>query len=257
MEQIMAQMLGQLSKEQNAEDNGQPLPDMPDISKLISQVTKSMMQNDDLKGMIQHTGRTHVPINSNKPKLIVHKVVVSLHDLYTGCLKSLKMRRQVYNPETDRHDWEKTKIDVTITRGMRFNDKILVEGVGDVLKDKEPGDLEVVLVEDTSDTSIFTISDDDLQLKLEIPLCDLFQYVAEIEHLDGQKYPLFYSSNTVPLTGAFKVNDLGLPKEDGTFGDLLIDASVKFPASRTELEVLSWTPATLATDDDCIIRERK
>ena len=45
MEQIMSQMLSQLGKEQTAEDAGLPAPDMPDISKLINQVTKSMLSN--------------------------------------------------------------------------------------------------------------------------------------------------------------------------------------------------------------------
>ena len=249
----MSQMLSQLGKEQTAEDAGLPAPDMPDISKLINQVTKSMLSNDDLRSMISGPkGKTHVPIQSNKPKVIVHKVSVTLAELYSGGARNLSMRRQVYNESHDRHEWEKTRVDFHITRGMRYNDHIMMEGVGDRLKGKEAGDLEIVLIPNANDDTIFALSgEDDLLLNIDIPFENMFCYTAEIEHLNGQVYPLHYSSEKKVLDGKFRVVDLGLPRDDGTFGVLIINAKLVFPSVRTE--AITLVPHSAPTEDDCTI----
>lgn len=249
----MSQMLSQLGKEQTAEDNGTPAPDMPDISKLINQVTSSMLANDDLRKMIGGpNGKTHTPSSSLKPKVIVHKVPVTLAELFSGAARTINMRRQVYNLEHDRHDWEKTRIEFNITRGMRYSDRIMLEGVGDCLRGKEPGDLEVVLIPNNNEESIFIVTgEDNLLLNIDVPLENMFCYTAEIEHLNGQTYPLYYCSPKTVLNGKFKVVNLGLPREDGTFGDLLINAKIVFPTR--QIESVTLVPQSHATEEDYLL----
>ena len=73
----------------------------------------------------------------------------------------------------------------------------------------------------------------------------------EIEHLNGQVYPLHYSSEKIVLNGKFRVVDLGLPHDDGKFGDLIINAKLLFPPIRTD--VIKLVPQSAPTDDDCMI----
>ena len=152
----MSQMLSQLGNEQKAEETGQPLPDMPDMSKLINQVTQSLFSNPQMQTLLKPNKNAVSHVQSNKPKLLVHKLIVTLSELYNGCERTVKMRRQVWNEETGKNVWEKTVIPVSVVRGMRYGEHILVPGVGDVLKDKEPGDLEIVL-NPAKETGIFML----------------------------------------------------------------------------------------------------
>ena len=233
---MMSQMLAQLGNEQKAEETGQPLPDMPDMSKLINQVTQSLFSNPQMQSLLKPNKNTVSHVQSNKPKLLVHKLIVTLSELYNGCERTVKMRRQVWNEETGKNVWEKTVIPVSVVRGMRYGEHILVPGVGDVLKDKEPGDLEIVL-NPAKETGIFMLEgEDDLKMHIDVTLSELFNYQAAIEHLDGETYAIQHNNLTDALNGTFKVVDLGLPRTDGTFGDLLIDVSVRIPATQNELQ---------------------
>jgi len=238
MDSMMAQMLSQLGKEQKAEDNGQVPPDMPDMSKLINQVTQSLFSNPQMQNLLKSggsQGNSISHVQSNKPKLLVHKLIVTLAELYNGCERSVKMRRQVYNAETGKNVWEKTVISVSVVRGMRYGEHILVPGVGDVLKDKEPGDLEIVL-NPAKETGIFMLEgEDDLKMHIDITLSEMFSYSAAIEHLDGETYSVQHRNATDALNGTFKVVDLGLPRSDGTFGDLLVVVSVQIPENEAAL----------------------
>ena len=91
MDSMMAQMLSQLGKEQKAEDNGQVPPDMPDMSKLINQVTQSLFSNPQMQNLLKSggsQGNSISHVQSNKPKLLVHKLIVTLAELYNGCERS-------------------------------------------------------------------------------------------------------------------------------------------------------------------------
>ena len=248
----MSQMLAQLGNEQKAEENGCAPPDMPDMSKLINQVTQSLFSNPQMQTLLKSNPNngsvSHTP--SNKPKLLVHKLIVTLSELYNGCERTVKMRRQVYNDETGKNVWEKTAIPVSVVRGMRYGEHILVPGVGDILKDKEPGDLKIVL-NPSKESGIFMLDgDDDLKMHIDVTLAELFNYSAAIEHLDGETYTIQHNSISDALNGTFKVVDLGLPRADGTFGDLLIEVSVIIPTSKQQLQAEFDTLSTQVQVDD-------
>lgn len=248
---MMSQMLSQLSKEQKADENGEPQPDMPDMSKLINQVTQSLFANPQMQGLLK-PNNTISHVQSNKPKLLVHKLIVTLSELYNGCERSVKMRRQVYNAEQNKNAWEKTVIPVSVVRGMRYGEHILVQGVGDVLKDKEPGDLEIVL-NPAKETGIFMLDgEDDLKMHIDVTLSEMFSYSAAIEHLDGETYTVQHNNSSDALNGTFKVVDLGLPRSDGTFGDLIIEVSVQIPTTHEELmqEMSTLNNQQAAQDED-------
>ena len=232
MDEMMKTMMMQLGSESAADEAGRAPPDMPDLSKLITQMTSSMMNNPNMQKLMGG-GSQHV--QTNKPKLLTHRLCVSLQELFNGAEKSIKMKRQVYNAETNKTSWEKCTVPLTITRGMRFNDAILVPGVGDMLKDKEPGDLEVKLGMDNGERGIFIVEEDNLKIEANIPLQSLFSYTMTFEHLDGNEVTLIHCDHCRPLTGKWTVSGLGLPKQDGSFGDLIFDASVELPSKLEDL----------------------
>ena len=249
MEQMMAQMLKQLGKEQGAEDDGCPPPDMPDMTKLISSVTKTMMENDEIKSMMKP--QRNRLVDSKKPRTIVHNLPVSLAELFTGASRTIKMRRQLYNATSDRNEWESTSVECVITRGMRSGDRVLIRGVGDAAKGQEAGDLEVVL--NLKKDGVFDcVGDSGLSLDIEIPMAEMFTYSADIEHLDGELYPVFYNSDTRPVYGRMRVTGLGLPCADGSFGDLWINTRPAMP-SRNEFAQISLVPSTDPQPGDHIL----
>ena len=248
MDEMMKSMMMQLGSESAADEAGRAPPDMPDLSKLITQMTSSMMNNPNMQKLMGG-GSQHV--QTNKPKLLTHRLSVSLQDLFNGAEKSIKMKRQVYNAETKKTAWEKCIVPLTITRGMRFNDAILVPNVGDVLKDKEPGDLEVKLGMDNCERGIFTVEGDDLKIEANVPLHSLFSYTMTFEHLDGCQVTIFHCDHCRPLTGRWTVSGLGLPKQDGSFGDLIFDASVELPAKLDDLVTLKACSNVIDEGPNC------
>ena len=133
---------------------------------------------------------------------------------------------------------------------MRYGEHILVPGVGDILKDKEPGDLKIVL-NPSKESGIFMLDgDDDLKMHIDVTLAELFNYSAAIEHLDGETYTIQHSNISDALNGTFKVVDLGLPRADGTFGDLLIEVSVIIPTTKQQLQAEFDTLSTQVQVDN-------
>ena len=223
MDQIMAQMFKQLGAEQHAEDSGMPPPDMPDMSKLITQVTKTMLQDDSIKSLIG-IPNTEAP----QPKVIVHKCSVTLPELFRGAKKEIRMKRHVWNPATTTRSWEKAPISFDIQAGSRFGDEILLQGVSDSDKDSGPGDLKVVL-QQSDELCLFSCTGEhDLSMNLEVDMVNMYCYRTELQHVDGHTYGLYYQGDK-PLNGSFRVRDLGMPRGDGTYGDLMLNISVKLP----------------------------
>ena len=258
MDKMVCEMFRQLNAEQTAEENGKPRPDMPDMSKLINQVTKQLFQNENMKALLsQEQGDAH--IQTNKPKLLTHKITVTLKELYNGAHKEIKMKRQVWKPDHNKLEWERTCIPISISRGMRYKDTILIEGVGDMYKDMIAGDLQVTLVP-AKETGIFEIyNKDNLKVTIDVNLCELYQWKSEIEHIDGQPYTLVHTNDSDPLNGLFRVLDMGMPMKDGTWGDLFIDVHVTVPDSKhdfnEQVELFKRTPK-LETDNTHLAVER-
>ena len=219
----MAQMFKQLGAEQHAEDSGMPPPDMPDMSKLITQVTKTMLQDDSIKSLIG-LPKTEAP----QPKVIVHKCSVSIDELYKGAKKEIRMKRHVWNPSANERSWEKVPIAFEIQAGCRFGDEILLEGVGDSDKDNAPGDLKVVLQQSNEPCVFSCTGEDDLSISLEVDMVNMYCYRTELQHVDGNTYGLYYQGDE-PINGTFVVQDLGMPRGDGTYGNLLLKVAVKLP----------------------------
>tara|TARA_B110001452_G_C15223296_1_gene424043 strand:- start:778 stop:1569 length:792 start_codon:yes stop_codon:yes gene_type:complete len=241
MENLVMSMFKQLQVEQNAEENGTTPPPMPDLTKLISTVTETLTSQTQAPTRIQ---------DSTKPPMLKNTVKVSLNELYNGVTKRLKMKKQVWCEETKRNQWVKTNTDVHVTRGARYGDRILIEGVGDQLRDLQPGDLEVTLAPLGDSLSEFKWDKkrpNDLEMELEVPLANIFNYSTELQHFDS-KIMLVYTSTDIPLSsvhhGHFKVEGLGLPTNesgDNEFGDLLLNVKVMLP--NTIEEFASVTPA--------------
>ena len=233
MDSVVKEMFKHMDQEQLAEETGGRAPDLPNMSKLISQVTSSLFKNPEMQSLLQQPGIKHTSASSSK--VLTHNMTVSLSDLYVGCTKTVKMRRQRYNTESGRNVWEKTVLTVAITRGMRHGDTILLEKVGDHLRDNEPGDVEIVLTEGNEESN-FVARGDDLVMNVDVGISDMFYYTADVEHLDSQVYTLHHNDKQQALNGEFKVSELGLPRKDGSFGDLIVNVNVVLPVSEADME---------------------
>ena len=81
MDEMMKTMMMQLGSESAADEAGRAPPDMPDLSKLITQMTSSMMNNPNMQKLMGG-GSQH--LQTNKPKLLTHRLCVSLQELFNG-----------------------------------------------------------------------------------------------------------------------------------------------------------------------------
>jgi len=118
-------------------------------------------------------------------------------------------------------------VSVDIDPGMVHGEEIRFEEFGDERIGHTPGDLIVVLRQNSHQH--FSREGDDLHLRLSIPLIDaLVGFKTEIPHVDD--HPIVISSDNVidcPTVRTFR--NEGMPTKNGRFGDLIVTFDINFP----------------------------
>lgn len=125
------------------------------------------------------------------------------------------------------------EIDVTIPAGSYDGMKTQVPGMGDVIKDHEPGAL-ILVVHEIPDEN-FIRDGFDLHTNIEIPAIDLFSGTKiAIETVDGRKLSVTIPTGT-DLSKEIRLANQGLPYVNsiGT-GDMYINIIPTFPKTLTK-----------------------
>ncbi|XP_075068571.1 dnaJ homolog subfamily A member 4-like isoform X2 [Mixophyes fleayi] len=127
---------------------------------------------------------------------------------------------------------EKKILEIHIKKGMKDGQKIVMHGEGDQEPDLEPGD--VVIVLDQKDHEVFQRQDDNLVMKMEIPLVEaLCGFKRTIKTLDGRILQIALVPGEVIKHGHLKcIQNEGMPLQRDPFekGLLIIQFLVAFPA---------------------------
>ncbi|TMW68318.1 hypothetical protein Poli38472_005786 [Pythium oligandrum] len=131
---------------------------------------------------------------------------------------------------------DRKTLSVTIERGMKHGDTIVVPKEGDQSVHVLPGDVVVHLT--MSPHKLFTRRGDDLETELKISLLDaLVGFTTELTHLDGRTVRLSRTAVVAP-TDVWRIPDEGMPvrttnvsskRSTNAFGDLLIRFAIQFP----------------------------
>jgi len=185
------------------------------------------------------------PQGPRKADDTVHKMQVTLEDLYKGKTVKLAVTRDVmtvdpHGPIMNRQTGERYAkkaerqvLEVVIEKGMKDGQTVRFEGKGDVMPGALPGD--VVLVIKEREHAVFQRKGADLIMKKEITLLEALTGVKlVVEHLDGHSVHVTSKPGAVIAHEAVKqVADEGMPVFGHTHvrGALFIQFEVKFPAT--------------------------
>ena len=163
----------------------------------------------------------------NKPPPILKNVEISLKEAYSGKAHPLQIKRWIM--ENGVKVVEEETIYVKIPPGVDNNEIIKCVGQGNVLSDKNKGDVKVFIkvVQDTE--SLFVRRGLDLHYVKTLSLKEaLVGFKFDFDHLNGQNYVI--NNDKTIVTPSFKkmIEGMGM-KRDDSVGKLIIEFMIDFP----------------------------
>ncbi|KAM7518846.1 hypothetical protein LguiB_017808 [Lonicera macranthoides] len=175
--------------------------------------------------------------NSNglvmKPPAMEKKLECTLEELCFGCIKKIKIRRDVIM-DNGQMIQEEEVLTVKIKPGWTIGTKITFEGMGNETPGAQPADIIFVIEEKRH--HLFTREGDDLELAIEIPLVKALTGCAlSIPLLGGENMSLKLDDIVYP--GYEKIIEgqgMLVVNEQGKRGNLVLRFLVTFPEEMTE-----------------------
>ncbi|KAF5182585.1 Dnaj protein-like protein [Thalictrum thalictroides] len=168
-----------------------------------------------------------------KPPPIEKKLECSLEELCNGCVKKIKITRDVVTQHGTIVQ-EEELLRIKIKPGWKKGTKITFEGIGDERPGHLPADITFLI--DEKRHPLFKRDGDDLVLAVEIPLVKALTGCSlTIPLLGGEKMNL--SLDDIVYPGYEKiVEDRGMPnpKQEGGRGNLRIKFRINFPTELSE-----------------------
>jgi len=179
-----------------------------------------------------HFTKKHSNIKNNNFKTeINHKIKCTLEELYTGTHKKMKITKRIQDSNTHQITEVKNIIHIDIKKGWKEGTKIRFEGEGDELIGYPRQDL-VFTIEEKPNLKFKRIVND-LKYTTEITLGEsIYGFNKDIYFLNGKILTLNVTDCSPP-GGVHIVDNYGMPKRDGSFGNLQIYYKIKYPKSVT------------------------
>jgi DnaJ family protein B protein 4 len=171
-----------------------------------------------------------------RPEKLKTILECTLEQLYTGCVKKLKITRKVYDPSTQQIREEQKILEINVKPGWKVGTKITFEGQGDVLPNRAPQDIVFVIKEKPHEK--FKREGDNLVYKAKISLKNALVGnggTLGIKSLDGRDLGVQLDGIIAP--GTRKViprEGMPLQKNPNAKGDLFVQFEVQFPTSLNE-----------------------
>ena len=168
--------------------------------------------------------------NKRKDPPIERDLNVSLQELYHGCVKKLRITRQILNPDGTSSPHDKV-LTVTVKPGWKEGTKITFPEEGDQFPGRIPADI-VFIIKQKPDP-VFRRDGNNLHYTVSISLREaLCGITLHIPTLDGQviQYPV---KNIVNPKTEIKLENHGMPnsKLPSTRGNLIVDFDIIFPTN--------------------------
>ena len=237
--------------------NGQTDPSQVDMSKIFSEVSKSVSKMVTPEFVEKFSGGDEQPNRSIKQKKNSRIVVesddelepaedtlpktkdlhfalnVSLKHLYHGKTKNIAVKRQRYKTidgKTQLHEDRKV-LTINIKPGMHDEDVIVFEGEGDEKKGYVPGDVIITLCYEDNNT--YERIGNDLFITQSISLTECYDIDFTFRHLNGQIVGIKRTGdNIMSGNNLFKLKGFGMPIQDEeAFGNLYIKFDCDIPDS--------------------------
>lgn len=133
---------------------------------------------------------------------------------------------------------ETKKITLPLSKDMRYGG-VKIPGEGHQARDRISGGVIVIIrppAKDPSDMKL--LRQNDLFLLKDVPLVDaLLGIKFVVQHVSGEEFICEVDSKSVVSTGdLYKLAGLGMPREEGGFGDLFIQFNLQFPKEISEAQ---------------------
>ena len=168
------------------------------------------------------------PQQESQDPPIEYPLGVSLEELFSGCIKKMKISRNVLNPDGTTSLQTKV-LSIYIQRGWKAGTKITYAKEGDQRIGRNPAD--VVFVVQEKPHPYFTRSGNDLHHTVDLSLCHaLTGGSVEIPTIEGGTVPLPLTEIVSPET-EIRIPGHGMcfSKQPAIRGDLVIKFNIKFP----------------------------
>ncbi|EPR79712.1 DNAJ heat shock protein [Spraguea lophii 42_110] len=177
----------------------------------------------------------------NIPKDVEHTLKCTLDELFYGCSKKLKVKRNI-----DNKIYEEI-LNINIKPGYKKGTKFTFENRGDKISSNRKGDVYqniIVILDHKPDSkySNITVQGNDLEAKIEIGFMDLISGFSRIIRLPGNREYRFTEKDLKVVGDYNVVYGLGMPFSKGVqkMGDLKVFVSMTVPyLSDTKRQTLS------------------
>ena len=248
------------------DENGHTDPSQVDMSKIFSEVSRSVSKMVTPEFVEKFSGGDEKPIKSIKQKKNSRIIVesddeielsentlpktkdlhftlnVSLKHLYNGKTKNIAVKRQRYTTVDGKSQLKEDRkvLTVNIKPGMHGDDVIIFEGEGDEKKGYVPGDVIITLCYEDNNT--YERIGNDLFINQNISLSECYDMDFTFKHINGEVIGIKRSGdNIMSGNNIFKLKGFGMPIQDEeAFGNLYIKFDCDIPDSldSKQLELL-------------------
>ena len=179
----------------NNQESSSPLSflNSPEFTNTVQSVTRGLFDNlssqikyDDCDVTESDLLVAKQPPSKNRTRNLVLELPVTLEELYIGKRKKVIVKRKKAHEQSDgsyKIVEERHKIMIVITPGMKNDHRIVFQNEADDLPGLDRGDVIIIIKEKTH--PLFTRSGDDLLVKFDISIYEMFYFDATIELLDG------------------------------------------------------------------------
>jgi DnaJ family protein B protein 5 len=182
-----------------------------------------------------HSFNVHSPLKKEKPQdqPVEHDLYVTLDEIYTGCVKKMKISRQVLGPDGTPKKEDKY-VSINVKPGWKSGTKVTFQKEGDQIKGRIPADI-VFIIRDKPHP-LFRREGADLRyvarLTLKQALCGV---IFEVPTMTGEKLRISTKHEIIKPNTVKRVQGYGLPnpKDPAKKGDLLIAFDIRFPTNLT------------------------
>lgn len=185
----------------------------------------------------KHGSHSHRHQTASAPaQAIIHKLSLSLEDLFTGITKKMKITRQVQNPNTGQISQEEKILTISIKPGWKAGTKITFPKEGDQLQGNTPSD--VIFAIEERPHPHFKREGNDLHKTVKISLLQsLTGGMINVPTIEGRPLPVRLHSIVKP--GDIKtLQGYGMPisKAPEQRGALVLKFEIIFPVTLTDAQ---------------------
>lgn len=172
--------------------------------------------------------------NLNKPVPIIMTEEITLSRAYTDYTLPLEITRWIVENGTKREETE--TLYVNIPRGIDNNELIILREKGNILNEKNKGDIKI-FIKVLNDTD-FTRNGLDLNLNKVISLKEsLCGFSFDMKYIDGRIFKINNGIGNI-ITNNYKkvIPNMGMKRETHV-GNLIIDFTITFPEKLSEEQI--------------------